>query len=149
MYTHTHTHTYTHTHTHIHTYTHTSTHAHTHFWMRANSVYILGKPTTRGRFQLHGSCSYCCDLTSADLDFCGVDCSDMFASLMNTGCLCSNVPFKEEIYNIKKSHHNRPLSSICGKFKFGHADFRMFKWKQVPEPPSWISTILFSDFRKH
>ena len=26
---------------------------------------------------------------SADLDFCGVDCADMFA-LMNTGCMCSN-----------------------------------------------------------
>ena len=73
----------------------------------------------------------------------------LLASFMNTGCLCSNVPFREEIYNIKKTYHNRPLSSICGKFKLGHADFRMFKWKQVPEPPSWISTILFSDFRKH
>jgi len=29
------------------------------------------------------------------------------------------------------------------------ADFRLFKWKQFPEAPSWISTILFSDFRKH
>ena len=58
---HTHTHTYTRTHSHI--YTHTNTRTHTFLHACKCCLHALGKPTARGRFQLHGSCSYCCDPT--------------------------------------------------------------------------------------